>query len=493
MRVLVKNGLVHFFNGKQSVFKKKNIWINDDIIDSIVDINENLELETNKKADKVIEANECLIIPGLVNAHMHSHDHFNKAAFETLPLEIWMLFLRPFFSGIRLSSEEIYLRTLWGCIETLKTGTTTVMDDIVQHPPIEENNLEMIIKAYQTAGVRANVTTHLANKPFQESIPFLETLLDDKIKEKMKQNVIPESTLLSYLEGQIKKYNHSDALVKYILAPSAPQRCTIELMQGIRELSEKYHLPSICHVLESRIQNVTGKVFFDKTLIRYLYEHDLLYPNLNLVHCVWVNDEDIWLINEARSKVIHNPASNLKLGSGIAPVKKMLNQGITVSLGTDNMSSNDAINMFEMMRFTGLIHNVQDYDYQKWIGSEEAFLMGTLSGAESALLEKQIGSIQENKKADLVILDTNNERFIPTNDYIKHLVFTENGSSVRDVIINGKIVVENKKITTFDEKAVLKEIKTMMPKIYKEREIAYKESKEVFQAVKEAYMRSNKT
>jgi len=491
MRLLIKNGLVHFFKGNESTFLEKNILIQNDKILSIIDVNENQKKIDNITTDEIIDAKNCLVIPGLVNAHMHSHDHFNKGAFEKLPLELWMLYLRPFFSGIRLSPEEIYLRTLWGCIEILKTGTTTVIDDIVQNPPTDENNLEMIINAYKKAGIRASVTTHLANKPLQDTIPFLENLLDVKIKEKLNQTVIPEETLLSYLEEQIKKYNHPDGLVRYILSPSGPQRCTIKLMKGMRDLSEKYKLPTICHVLESRIQNVTGKIFYDKTLIRYLYDNDLLYPNLNLVHCVWVSEEDIKLISDIGSKVIHNPASNLKLGSGIAPIKSMLDRGITVSLGTDNTSSNDSLHMFGMMYLTGLIHNVQGYDYEKWMSAEEAFSMATLHGARSALLGEKIGSIQENKKADLVILDINNERFIPTNDYIKHIVFAENGSSVRDVIIEGKIIVKDRKITTFDERDVLEEVKTVMPKIYKEREIAYSESIDVYKAVKEAYLRCN--
>lgn len=489
MKLFIKNGLVHSFNGRRSEFHKKNIWVHDDRIASILQAADSQLQEDTRRADKIIEARDCLVIPGFVNAHMHSHDHLNKAAFDSLPLEIWMLYLRPFFSGIRLTPEEIYVRTLWGCIEAVKTGTTTVMDDIVQHPPTDSENLERIMKAYKKAGVRAHVTTHLANKPFHKTIPFLEEALSDQLKEKLNQMTIAESTLLSYLEEQIKKYNHREALVKYILAPSGPQRCTIELMQGIRELSEKYSLPAICHVLESRIQRATGEIFYNQTLMEYLYQHALLYPNLNLVHCVWVNQEDIQLIRECGSRVIHNPASNLKLGSGIAPIKSMQKQGIPVSLGTDNMSSNDAINMFEMMRLTGLIHNVQDYDYQNWIGAEEAFYMATFAGAKSALLEEEIGSIQENKKADLVILDMNNARFIPTNDYIKHIVYAENGSSVRDVIIDGKIVVENKKITTFDEEEVFLEIKKMMPKIYQERGAADAQSKDIYGALEKAYVK----
>ena len=487
MNILIKNGLVHKFIDGKSYFEKRNIVIKDDKIDTLM-VNEK---EYSKDINKIIDASNCIIIPGLVNAHLHSHDHFNKGAFEKLPLEIWMLYLRPFFKGIRLTPDEIYIRTLCGCIEMLKTGTTTIIDDIVQNPPLDEENLEMIMKAYKKSGIRANVTTHLGNKPIYETIPYLENAFSEKLKNEINKNVVPEKEILLYLEKNLKKYNTSNSLVRYVLAPSAPQRCTLSLMEGIKNLSVKYNVPSICHVLETKVQNVTGKIFFNKTLVEYLEDNDLLYPNLSLVHSVWVVDNDIEIIKEKGCKVIHNPASNLKLGSGVAPIRKFLDKSITVSLGTDNTSSNDSLNMFETMKLTGLIHNVQYADYNKWIGANEAFKMATVEGAKSALLENEIGSIEKNKKADLVILNINNERFIPTNNLVNHLVYAENGSSVKAVIIDGKIVVEDGNITTFNEKDILDEVKKIMPKIYSERKTAFEESIEVIDQIKEAYFKSH--
>lgn len=487
MNILIKNGLVHKFVDGKSHFNKRNIYIKNDKIDTLtVD-----EDESIKNIDKVIDASNCIIIPGLINAHLHSSDHFNKGAFENLPLEIWILYLRPFFQGTRLTPEEIYIRTLYGCIEMLKTGTTTIIDDIVQIPLLEEDGLEMIIKAYKKSGIRATVSTQLMNKPFYKTIPYLDNLFDDKLKKRLNTKLISETDLLSYLEHNLKKYNSSNSLIHYALAPSAPQRCSLGLMKGIRDLSLKYNVPSICHVLETKVQNITGKILFNKTLVEYLENNDLLYPNLSLVHSIWVTDEDIKIIKDKGCKVIHNPASNLKLGSGIAPVWNFLNKGITVSLGTDNTSANDSLNMFEIMKLTGLIHNVQYADYHKWIGTNEVFKMATVEGAKSALLENEVGMIEKNKKADLVILDIDNERFIPTNNLVNHLVYAENGSSVKTVIVDGKIIVEDGKITTFNEKDILDEVKKIMPKIYSERKIALEESIEVIDQVKEAYFKSH--
>jgi len=438
MNILIKNALVHQFREGKSYFKNGNIFIEDDIIKHLmID-----ETKIQKRIDKVIDAKNYLVIPGLINAHLHSHDHFNKGAFEKLPLEIWMLYIRPFFKGINLTPDEIYVRTLCGCVEMLKTGTTTIIDDIVQNPNLDEKNLEMIIKAYEKSGMRANVTTHLINKPIYKTIPFLENLFNSELKEKINVKLESESDIISYLEKNLKKYNSKNSIVRYVLAPSGPQRCTLNLMEGIKKLSVKYNVPSICHLLETKVQNVAGEIFFNKTLVDYLEDNNLLYPNLSLVHSVWVNENDIEIIKRRDCKVIHNPTSNLKLCSGIAPIRKFLDKNITISLGTDNLSANDSLNMFEVMKITGLIHNIQYTDYQKGIGANEVFNMATIEGAKSVLSADEIGTIEINKKADIVIIDINNQRYIPTNNLINHLVYSENGSSVKTVIINGKIVVE---------------------------------------------------
>lgn len=485
MNILIKNSLVHQFKDGKSYFKKGNIFIEDDKIKHLM-IDEN---KIREKVDKIIDAKHCIVIPGLINAHLHSHDHFNKGAFEKLPLEIWILYIRPFFKGTSLTPDEIYVRTLYGCVEMLKTGTTTIIDDIVQNPNFDEKNLEMIIKAYKKSGIRANVTTHLINKPIYKTIPFLENLFTSELKEKLNIKLLSENDIISCLEKNLIKYNSKNSIVRYALAPSGPQRCTLNLMEGIKKLSVKYNVPSICHLLETKVQNVTGKIFFNKTLVDYLEDNNLLYSNLSLVHSIWVNENDIENIKRRDCKVIHNPTSNLKLCSGIAPIRKFLDKSVTTSLGTDNVSANDSLNMFEIMKITGLIHNIRYTDYKKGIGANEVFNMATIEGAKTALLADEIGAIEINKKADLVILDINNERYIPTNNLINHLIYAENGSSVKTVIINGKIIVEDGKIITFNEKEIFNEIKKIMPKIYLERKIACEEANQVIGQIKKAYFK----
>lgn len=481
MKYLIKDGLVlssKISNG----FYKSHVLIEDDVISYIG------QSIPATQVDRVIEAKDCLVIPGLVNAHLHSADHFNKGKFDNLPLELWMPLLRPFYSGIGISKDDIYLRTLFGCIEMLKTGTTCIIDDVVQSPFNDEEKLDAIMQAYKKAGIRAYVTTHVSDKSIEDTIPYL--------KEQFSYYNInapqPSDTedIISYVESKLKKYNVNGAVQKYAVAPSGPQRCTDELLVSLSNLSLKYNVPAVCHTLETYVQKKTGDYFYNKTLVKRLYDLKAINQYSNLIHCVWVTDEDIELIRECNGKIVHNPSSNMKLGSGIAPVRKFLDKGIPVGLGTDNTSSNDAINIFLEMREAALIHKVNTKNYDKWIGAYDSLEMGTLGGAKCAGLDSEIGTVEAGKKADIVIIETRNASYVPTNDYVKHLVFAENGSCVRDVFVNGRLVVNDKQITTFNEGEVIDEICELMQKIYIEQDLAVAEAEKIGEALKYAYQKS---
>lgn len=484
MRTLIKGGKVLLGKNEFSIVPR-DIVVGQDLIIKLEEKSESEEFE------QVIHANGCLIIPGFINAHIHSHDHFNKGQFDNVPLEVWMPLLRPYSSGIGASKEEIYLRTLWGCIELLKTGTTTVIDDVVQTPFNDEEKLEAIFQAYKDAGLRAYITTHVGNKPIQETIPYLQSVFKENNFLPSQQNILPEVDIIDFVDCMLQKYNKNDSIQRYAVAPSGPQRCTPKLLNGLVELAKKFKVPAICHVLETYMQKVSGEYFFDKSLVSYMDDIGALNEYVSLVHCVWVSRKDIELIKKHNANVIHNPSSNLKLGSGIAPIRQIIDEGINVSLGTDNTSSNDALNMFNEMRLAGLLHKITNSEPRKWLGASEALSMATLGGAVCVGQEKNIGSIEVGKKADLVILSIENERFIPNNNYINQLVFAENGSSVRDVLINGRVVVRDGRIVNFDEGDVMKKVKKMMPKIRAEQELARKEGEPLRTYLEAAYHRAN--
>lgn len=481
MRLLIKNGLLHSKNGGHSEFKKGALVVTDNKISKI-----SYSECDNEGFDKVIDAKECLVIPGIVNAHLHTHDHFNKGGFDNLPLELWMLSLRPISTGMTHTEDEIYLRTLYGCIEMFKTGTTTIIDDIVQTNILDEGKINAVLKAYDKAGMRGYITTMTSDKSMYDTIPYLDKYFTDEQKQAFAKAPMDVKAVCDFQEELVKA--RLDKNMKYALSPSAPQRCTDELLCAVSELSKKYKVPAICHVLETKVQAVTGQYFNGKSLLRNMKEIGALHEYFNIIHMVHATEDDIAIMKEFGCKVVHNPVSNLKLGNGIAPIREILNAGISVGLGTDNTSCNDSINMFESMKFASTLHKIEYVDPGKWVGAEDAFDMATMGGADCALMKDEIGQLEVGRKADIAIIDTDNYIYQPSSDYLNSMVFCDNGNSVKHLIIDGKVVMEDKIIKTFDEQAVLSEIKGLLPRIMAENSLSKEEAKPYLGNINKAYL-----
>ncbi len=485
MRQLIKSGKVYFKQGTASRFVRKDIVITNNRITDIIDVG---KYNNDDRFDKIIDATNCLVIPGLINAHLHSHDHFNKARFDNLPLELWMPSLRPMSTGITHSEDEIYLRTLYGCIEMLKTGTTTIIDDVLQQNIYNEKKIDAVLRAYDKAGIRGYITTMTSDKNLYDTVPYLNEYFTEDQKKAFSLPSLNVRDICDFQEGLIK--SRISKIMKYAISLSAPQRCTESLFIALSELAKKYKVPAVCHVLETKVQAVTGQKFYGKSLLQYMKDIGALHEYFNLIHTVHVTTDEIEIMRESKCKMVHNPVSNLKLGSGIAPLREIVDAGISVGLGTDNTSCNDSINMFETMKFAATIHKISTCNYEKWIGAEDAFKMATIGGAACALMADEIGKIEIGRKADIVIIDVNNYEYVPSSNLLNSMVFCDRGNRVKHVIIDGVIVVENGNIKTFDEKGVMSEIKNLLPKIMKENKRARIEIAPYLENIRKAYMKA---
>jgi 5-methylthioadenosine/S-adenosylhomocysteine deaminase len=174
---------------------------------------------------------------------------------------------------------------------------------------------------------------------------------------------------------------------------------------------------------------------------------------------VWVSDDDMALMGAAGMSIVHNAISNQKLGAGIAPIRRLLDAGVTVALGTDGASSNDTLRIFDVMRVAALVHGVSGPDYERWLGAVDILRAATIDGARSAMLEAETGSLEAGKKADLLILRTTGIEWTPLNDPRKHLVYCENGASIETVMVDGAVVARNGRTTLLDEDAILAEVR----------------------------------
>lgn len=414
---------------------------------------------------RVIDACGKLLMPGLVNAHMHSSEMLLRGRYERMPLEIWLLHAYPFLMDDPIGLRLLFLRSQLLAIESLKAGVTTVCDDFFDPPRHDLERLTTVFRAYGEAGLRANVSAGTMNVPPLDAVPGAHQLFPEHLKALLDFGPPLEfSTYRSFCDEVFSTLHGAyDGRLRFMLAPSAPQRCDRDFYSGCYDLAVERGVPFHTHVLETRVQAMTGLDLYGGSLIAYMADLGVLGRNTAIAHSVWVTDADMALMGAAGVSVAHNVVSNLKLGSGVAPVRRLLDAGVNVALGTDGVSSNDTASVWDLIRVAGLLHAASGPDPAQWLGAEHILRMATIDGARSAMLEAVTGSLEVGKAADLLLLDLSSLAFTPLNDIARQLVFGENGRSIDLVMVDGHVVVEAGRLTTLDEHAVLAELRELLP------------------------------
>ena len=416
-------------------------------------------------AATVIDGTQLLATAGLVNCHLHSHEHFQKGRYDNVPLEHWSFYVRP-PGGFPYNPRQIYLRTLVGAIEALRSGTTTVVDDLNIAPQLDPEHLAAVHQAYQDVGLRALVGISMIDKPFFQALPFAEEEFPAELRERIAgfPRAAPED-FLRLCRRLARERHPREKRVGFIVAPSAPQRCTEGFLREARRLADEFDLPTIIHVQETRLQVVTGLVQHGKTLVRYLADVGFLKPKTSLVHAVWLDDAEIRLLAESGASVQHNPWSNLRIGSGLAPVRELLAAGVNLSLGSDGCASTDTCNMLTTVSSAAALAKLRGDDYARWPSVDEIWRAGTVGGATALGLGDRLGRIDEGLRADLVLYRTDTVPFTPLHNPLQQLVYAERGASVDTVIVDGAVVMQGSRLTHIDEAAVLAEVREEIEKL----------------------------
>jgi guanine deaminase len=346
-----------------------------------------------------------------------------------------------------LTAEDCYLRTLLNCLEHIKSGVTTVIDDVFHGDITIKENVDAVYQAYKDSGLRAMVTAAASDLPYYQTIPFLEKILPKRLKKELSEKVLETDEIFDVWSQLREKYA---GRVSFAISTSAPQRCSDDFLKKAKELARELNVPYFTHTLETKVQEVTGYLFYGESLVDHMDRLQLLDPNTKLIHCVWLNKLDIDLVARRGVQVIHNPLSNLKLGSGIAPIAKLLARGVPVGLGTDNNNCNDSVNLIEAMKYAALIGKVNSGYYQNWIGAEDVLAMATTGGA-ACFGSGEIGELRAGAKADFAIFDLGTLSFFPSHNRLYQLVYAENGSSLNMVVVDGRILMEQGQVTIIDE------------------------------------------
>ncbi|MEZ5666076.1 MAG: amidohydrolase [Alphaproteobacteria bacterium] len=417
---------------------------------------------------EIVDGRDRLVMPGLVNAHTHSSETFFKGRYERMPLEIWLLYAYGMLAAEPLPPRLLYLRSLLLAMESLRGGVTLLCDDFFDPPAHDIDRLGIVFQAYADAGIRANVSSVVMDVPALDALPYARAIMPPEVQTLLPAGPpVSVEAYIAFCREALARFAGRDGRLNYMIAPSAPQRCTPAMLQVCHALAVEAGVPFHLHVLETVTQAVTGPMLYGKSLVRHMADLGVLSRNTTIAHAVWVDDDDIALMGAAGCSVAHNAISNQKLGAGIAPVRRLMDAGVTVALGTDGLSSNDTARIFDVMRVAGLIHSATGPDYGRWLGAEDVLRAATIGGARSAMLDATTGSLEPGKAADLIVLDLAGYAFTPLNDIAKHLVFAENGSSIERVMVAGRWVLKDGALTVVDERAVLAEIRDAVPALLK--------------------------
>lgn len=384
------------------------------------------EIEKRFEASKTIDAREGLIMPGLVNGHTHAAMSLFRGLADDLSLKAWLEdYIFPAENKC-VDEEFVHWGTLLACAEMIRSGTTTFADGYF----FEEG----VAQAVSQSGMRALLAQGILDFPTPDSPS-------------------PANSLIR-IERFIRIYSGSTLIHPTLFAHSA-YTCSPELLRNCQRVADRFGVPLIIHLSEtqSEVEEVSKR--FGRRPPEHLENLGLLSPNLIACHCVWLTDTEMDLLARRGVRVVHNPESNMKLAAGVAPIPDLLARKVAVGLGTDGCASNNNLDLFQEMDSTAKLHKVHRLD-PTVMPASVVLEMATLGGARVLGMETEIGSLEAGKKADVIILELNRPHLQPVYNLPSHLVYSATGADVRDVIIDGKLVMDNRKLLTIDEEEILR-------------------------------------
>jgi 5-methylthioadenosine/S-adenosylhomocysteine deaminase len=399
---------------------------------SIVAVGPAADIAARFRGAQQINAAGQVVIPGLINTHTHAPMVLYRGLADDLPLQEWLeKYIFP-AEAKTVSREMVKAGTRLAALEMIQSGTTAYADMYYFE--------EEIGRATKAAGLRGVLGQTIIQFPVADA----KTPAD----------------ALARTEAFIKEFQHDDLIVPAV-APHAPYTNDAKTLQAARALADKYGVPLITHVAETSVEVKNSQSAHNgMSPVAYLDSLGFFGSRTLANHVVWATPQDIQILRNRQVGVSHNPESNMKLASGIAPVPAMLAAGVNVGLGTDGAASNNDLDMFEAMRMAAFLHKVNTGDPAA-IPAATALEMATINGARALGLDKLIGSLETGKRADLILVSMAGARQTPLYNAISHLVYVSRGDDVQTVIVNGRVLMRDRKMLTLDERAVLAEARKL--------------------------------
>jgi len=427
--ILVHNGTILTMDNQNNIIHNGMVAIAESTISYI-----GKGKKDSIKAKKDLDTQGGLILPGLINSHTHAAMSLFRGLADDLPLMEWLHnYIFP-VEG-KMDADFVRVGTLLACAEMILSGTTTFCDMYLFE--------EEVARAAKEAGMRSVVGEVIYDFPS----PNYGTLEKGFI----------------YTEALIERWE-KDPLINIAVEPHSLFTCGEELLRKANDLALKKGVPLILHLAETKEEVNEIEKRFKKRPVQHLKDLGLLGSHLIVDHCVHINKSEIELLAENNVCIVHNPESNMKLASGIAPVPDMIANGITVGLGTDGCASNNNLDLFGEMDMAAKLHKVNSLD-PTVMNAQTLVEMATIGGAKVLGLEKITGSLEVGKRADLIVIDTNKPHLVPMYNPYSHLVYAARGHDVTHSIIDGNIVMEDRRLLTLDVEDIIERSKEKSCKV----------------------------
>jgi 5-methylthioadenosine/S-adenosylhomocysteine deaminase len=416
--LIVKGKYILPMDNELSIIKDGFVAISENKILALGEANEIKKYQ----AKEIIDAGNSIVMPGLINTHTHAAMTYFRGLADDLPLDIWLnKHIWP-AEAEYVNAEFVKQASELACLEMIKAGVTSY------------NDMYFFGEAMAEPAIKSNLRALIGITGIDFKDPDL---------------ALKEAVELS------KKYKNNE-FIKIVLAPHGIYTCSKENLLKIKKVAEEENLRIHIHVSETKKEVEDSIKNNGKSPVEYLEELGLLSDKLMAAHSVWLSDNDLEIYKNRGVKVAHCPISNMKLASGVAPLKKMLEMKITVGLGTDGAASNNTLDLFSDMRATALMNKVNNFNPTA-ISAREVVKMATIDGAKVIGMEKEIGSLEVGKKADMITINLDKPHLTPIYDPYSHLVYCVNADDVENVIVNGKVIMRNKEVKMLDEEKILKQ------------------------------------
>ncbi|MGN1330702.1 MAG: amidohydrolase [Clostridia bacterium] len=422
MKTLIKNATLLDMVKDEPNIRKTDILIDENMI---VQIQENIE----DQEAQIIDAKEKLVMPGFVNTHTHLAMSIFRGYKDDQKLMDW-LENAIFPVEEKLRPEDIYWNSFLSCIELIKTGTTTFNDMYFR--------MDKTIEAVEESGLRGVIAW---------------SITDTSIKDK-----------LTRTRQYHEKYNDENSRIKIYVSAHAPYSCSPDTIQLCVDLAKELNTGMHIHLSETMQEDKIIKERYNKTSTEYLNDLHVFDVPVVLAHGIYISDSDLEILKNIKGGISHNPISNCKLSSGVCDVVKLRKNGINVGLGTDGIGSTTTLDMFEEMKTAAYIQKINTMEPTS-IKAYDILKMATIEGARVLGLEDEIGTIEVGKKADIIFINTNKTHLYPENDLCTNLVYSANGADVDTVIVDGKVIMQNRKLLHINEKHVKKNIAKVVKRL----------------------------